>query len=56
MIPEVLEIIEPPISVINKKYKLKLSDLIKESPEFDKLLTMLIIKSKPLLLLTAILD
>ena len=49
--PEVLEINDPPIIVINKKYKLKLLDFIKVSPEFDKLLTTLIIKSKPLLLL-----
>ena len=49
--PEVLEINDPPMIVINKKYKLKLSDLIKVSPEFDKLLMTLIIKSKPLLLL-----
>ena len=46
-----LEINDPPIIVINKKYKLKSSDLIKVSPEFDKLLITLIIKSKPLLLL-----
>ena len=49
--PEVLEINDPPIIVINKKYKLKLFDLIKVRPEFDKLLITLIIKSKPVLLL-----
>ena len=49
--PEVLEINEPPIIVINKKYRLKLLDLIKVSPELDRLLTTLIIKSKPVLLL-----
>jgi hypothetical protein len=49
--PDVLEINDPPIIVINKKYKLKLSDFIKVRPELDKLLITLIIKSRPLLLL-----
>ena len=48
--PEVFEINDPPIIVMNKKYKLKLSDLIKVSPELDRLLITLIIKSNPLLL------
>ena len=47
--PEVLEIKDPPIIVINKKYKLKLlSDLTTVKPEFAKLLTTLIIISIPL--------
>ena len=46
--PEVLEIKDPPIIVINKKYKLRLlSDCIKVKPEFDKLLKILIIISNP---------
>ena len=49
--PEVFEISEPPIIVINKKNRVKFSDLIKVSPELDKLLITLIIKSSPLLLL-----
>ena len=49
--PDVLEINDPPIIVINKKYKLKLSDFIKVRPELDKLLITLIIKSNPLFLL-----
>ena len=49
--PDVLEINEPPIIVINKKYKLKLFDLINVRPELDKLLIVLIIKSSPLFLL-----
>ena len=49
--PDVLEIKDPPIIVMNKKYKLRLFDLINVNPEFDKLLTILIIKSRPVLLL-----
>ena len=52
--PDVLEINDPPIIVINKKYKLKLSDFINVKPELDKLLKILIIKSKPVLLLKQI--
>ena len=48
--PEVLDIKDPPIIVINRKYKLKSLDFIKVSPEFDKLLATLIIKSKLLFL------
>ena len=51
MIPEELDINDPPIMVINKKYKLKLFDLIKVKPELDMLLITLIIKSRPVLLL-----
>ena len=51
-IPDVFDISEPPIIVINKKYKLKLlSTLIKEIPEFAKLLIMPIKIFKPLKLL-----
>ena len=43
-----LDIKDPPIIVINKKYKLKLlSVFINESPELAKLLNTLIIISKP---------
>ena len=50
--PDELEIRDPPIIVINKKYKLKLlSDFMSVSPEFDKLLVTLIIISKPSYLL-----
>ena len=49
MIPDVLEIKDPPIIVINKKYKLRLFDFIKVIPEFVRLLMTLIIKSRPLL-------
>ena len=52
--PDVLDIKDPPMIVINRKYKLKLFDLIRVNPEFDKLLRMLIIKSSPLLLLNEI--
>ena len=46
--PEVFEINEPPTIVINKKYKDKLlSDLIREIPEFAKLLITLIIIFNP---------
>ena len=48
--PDVFEINDPPIIVINKKYKPRLFDFIKVNPELDKLLKTLIIKSKPLLL------
>ena len=48
LIPEVFEIKDPPIIVINKKYKLKLLfDSIRLKPEFAKLLAMLIIISRP---------
>tara|TARA_B100000941_G_C28207162_1_gene399833 strand:+ start:34 stop:573 length:540 start_codon:yes stop_codon:yes gene_type:complete len=47
-IPEVLDISEPPIIAINKKYKLKLLSLLsKVIPEFDMLLRTLIITFKP---------
>ena len=47
-IPDEFEIIEPPIIVINKKYKLKLlSGSINVNPELAKLLVTLIIISKP---------
>ena len=49
--PDVLEIRDPPIIVINRKYSPKLFDLINVKPEFDKLLITLMIKSSPLLLL-----
>ena len=48
LIPDVLEISDPPIIVINKKYKLRLLfDFINVSPELAKLLVTLIIMSKP---------
>mgnify|MGYP004294165999 CR=1 FL=1 len=48
MIPDELDIIEPPIIVISKKYKLRLLlDSIRVNPELAKLLITLIIKSKP---------
>ena len=44
-----LEIKDPPIIEINKKYKLRLlSDSINVNPELAKLLNTLIIMSKPL--------
>ena len=47
-IPEEFDIIEPPMIVINKKYKLKLlSFFTKVIPEFDKLLKTFIITFKP---------
>tara|TARA_A100001035_G_scaffold273503_1_gene264111 strand:+ start:485 stop:1024 length:540 start_codon:yes stop_codon:yes gene_type:complete len=47
-IPEVFDISDPPIIVINKKYKLKLLSLFtKLIPEFDMLLKTLIITSNP---------
>ena len=49
--PDVLDINDPPMIEMNKKNKLKLLDLIKVSPELDKLLITPIIKSKVLLLL-----
>tara|TARA_A100001011_G_C14117745_1_gene759857 strand:+ start:376 stop:903 length:528 start_codon:yes stop_codon:yes gene_type:complete len=48
LIPDVFEINDPPIIVINKKYKFKLlSDFIRVKPELDKLLTTLMIISRP---------
>jgi hypothetical protein len=48
LIPDVLDINEPPIIVINRKYKLKLlSDSTRVKPELARLLTTLIIISKP---------
>ena len=48
LIPDVLEISEPPIMLINKKYKLKLLSLfINVIPEFEMLLRTLIITFKP---------
>ena len=45
LIPDVLDMIEPPIIVINKKYKLRLlSDFTKVKPELAKLLITEIIK------------
>ena len=50
-IPDVLEIKEPPIIVINMKYKLKLlSEFINDKPELLKQLKTLIIIFNPLLL------
>ena len=47
--PEVFEINDPPIIVMNKKYKLKLlSNFTMVKPEFAKLLTTLIRTSMPL--------
>ena len=47
-IPDVVEIKDPPIIVINIKYKLKLlSEFIKDNPELLKLLRTLIIKFNP---------
>tara|TARA_B100000123_G_scaffold266209_1_gene238123 strand:+ start:557 stop:967 length:411 start_codon:yes stop_codon:yes gene_type:complete len=46
--PEVLDIIEPPIIVINKKYKLRLlSFLTNVNPELEMLLKTLMIVLKP---------
>jgi hypothetical protein len=51
-IPDVLDTRDPPIIVINRKYKLRLlSDLINVKPELDRLLTTLIIISRPSYLL-----
>ena len=49
--PDVLDIKDPPIIVINRKYKLKLFDLIKLTLNLINYYNMLIIKSSPLLLL-----
>ena len=49
LIPDVLEISEPPIKVNNMKYKLKLlSEFIRDNPELPKLLITLIIIFNPL--------
>ena len=48
LIPEEFDTSEPPMMVINKKYKLKLLSLLsKVIPEFDILLRTLIITFKP---------
>tara|TARA_B100000963_G_scaffold190888_1_gene166022 strand:+ start:1021 stop:1560 length:540 start_codon:yes stop_codon:yes gene_type:complete len=47
-IPDVFDISEPPIIVINKKYKLKLLVLFNSvNPEFERLLKTLMITFKP---------
>ena len=49
LIPDVLEISEPPIKVNNIKYKLKLlSEFIRDNPELPKLLITLMIIFNPL--------